>query len=103
MNSIQICRWPVLNKMRMTIVVSPEARSLTIIIILRLERSTIAPRRVEAINIGQHRRNRSSPGQCCIGLFIRPDGHGKLVMLVPSREMICPTQTMEKPNMPVDD
>ena len=46
-----------LNKIRITRLAMPEAMSLIIIIILRLERSTSAPANGEAISMGATKKN----------------------------------------------
>jgi hypothetical protein len=98
----QICKWPVENKIKTIRVAMPEAMSLTIIISLRLERSTSAPAKGEAISIGATKKkpiNASAVAELVFSYaqMVMP----KPVMLVPSREMIWPIQTMVKPNMPL--
>ena len=82
--------------------VIPEARSLTIIIILRLDRSTIAPANGDAISMGATKKKPSIARAVAELVFWYAQiVTAKPVILVPSNEMIWPTQTMEKPNIPV--
>ena len=85
----------------MTTVIRPEARSLSIIISLRSERSIRAPTTGLSRMSGRVKPVRRGPALTRSVCPKTQMGRAKPVMLVPSKETSCPNQTMVNARIPL--